>query len=313
MVKPRLIGPPYDLEYRMNLIAFDIGGTQIKYGIVNANGEVLLAQLCDTPKLAGGAGLIQRLIELATPLISEYAAQGIAISSFGLIDAQAGVVLGAAEAVEGYAGTQVKAELEAALKLPVAIDNDVNCVAIAEGWRGAAQGVSNYIAVAIGTGIGGGIVINQHIYRGHRAAAGEWGYMRIDGLIWEDYASMRGLQQAASHLAGAEPLDGRAIFALYDQGDAAIAAVVDNWFKLLATGLVNLIYAINPERLVIGGGITARGEGFLRQLQQAVDVVLLPDFKNMTEIVLASAGNHAGMIGASKNWLNTYGSNGSAV
>lgn len=297
----------------MNLIAFDIGGTQIKYGIVSTAGEVLLAQLCDTPKHKGGAGLVKLLTELATPLVAEYAAQGVAISSFGLIDAEVGVVLGAAEAVAGYTGTQVKVELESALKLPVAIDNDVNCVAIAEGWRGAAQGVANYIAVAIGTGIGGGIVINRQIYRGHHAAAGEWGYMQVDGLVWEDHASMRGLQQAASHLGGAQAMDGKTIFALYDQGDEAIKPVVDNWFKLLATGLANLIYAINPERLVIGGGITARGERFLLQLQQAVDAALLPDFKNMTEIVLASAGNHAGMIGACKNWLNTYAPNNAAV
>ncbi|WP_348944919.1 ROK family protein [Chitinibacter sp. FCG-7] len=290
----------------MNLIAFDIGGTQIKYGIVDETGQVLSAELCDTPKLDGGAGLLKVLIALAEPLKAAYQPAGIAISSFGLIDAKNGAVLGAAEAIDGYTGTQVKAELEAALQLPVAIDNDVNCVAIAEGWRGAAQGVENYIAVAIGTGIGGGIVINDRIYRGHRAAAGEWGYMLVDGLIWEDYASMRGLQHRVQALDTGRSLDGRAIFALYDQGDAQISQVVDQWFAFLATGLANLIYALNPERLVIGGGITARGPVFLAELCAAVDKVLLPDFKNMSQIVLASAGNHAGMIGAVKNWLNTY-------
>ncbi|WP_373975399.1 ROK family protein [Chitinibacter sp. SCUT-21] len=290
----------------MNLIAFDIGGTQIKYGIVDEAGQVLSAQLCDTPKLEGGSGLIKVLITLAQPLITQYQPAGIAISSFGLIDAKTGIVLGAAEAIAGYTGTNVKLELETALLLPVAIDNDVNCVAIAEGWRGAAQGVENYIAVAIGTGIGGGVVINNRIYRGHRAAAGEWGYMLVDGVIWEDHASMRGLQAAAAHLQADAVLDGRAIFARYDQGDEQIKLVVEHWFRLLATGLANLIYAINPERLVIGGGITARGEVFLTQLQQALQAVLLPDFKNMSEVVLASAGNHAGMIGAVKNWLNTY-------
>ncbi|QLG87545.1 ROK family protein [Chitinibacter bivalviorum] len=291
----------------MNLIAFDVGGTQIKYGIVTENGEVISAALFDTPKYSGGAGLVSVLIRLARELMAKYTVAGVAISTFGLVDAKNGVIIGAAEAIDGYTGTQLKAELELALQLPVAVDNDVNCVAMAEGWQGAAKGVGNYIAVAIGTGIGGGIVIDERIYRGHRAAAGEWGYMRIDGLIWEDHASMRGLQNSVNQsIDSAEPLDGKAIFALYDQGNTQIQAIVQAWFKLLARGLANLIYAFNPERIVIGGGITARGAQFLHELTSAVQTELQPDFQEMTQIVLASAGNHAGMIGASKNWLNTY-------
>ena len=155
----------------MALIAFDIGGTQIKYGLVERDGTVLSAALYDTPKHCGGEGLVAALIQLAQTLQQQQPVEGIAISSFGLIDAENGVVLGAAEAVPGYTGTAVKAALQAALGLPVSIDNDVNCVALAEGWRGAAQQVRHYIAVAIGTGIGGGIVLNGQIYRGHRAAA----------------------------------------------------------------------------------------------------------------------------------------------
>ncbi|WP_047393686.1 ROK family protein [Chitinibacter sp. ZOR0017] len=289
----------------MALIAFDIGGTQIKYGLVERDGTVLSAALYDTPKYAGGEGLVAALIQLAHSLQQQQPVEGIAISSFGLIDAENGVVLGAAEAVPGYTGTAVKAALQAALGLPVSIDNDVNCVALAEGWRGAAQQVRHYIAVAIGTGIGGGIVLNGQIYRGHRAAAGEWGYMWIDGLVWEDHASMRGLVNAVNADLQTQ-LDGRDIFARYDAGDVAIVPHVERWFGLLGKGLANLIYAFNPQRLVIGGGITARGDAFHRQLQAAVQAALQPDFQLMTELVLASAGNHAGMIGAVRNWLDEH-------
>ena len=289
----------------MNILSFDVGGTQIKYGIVTQNGEVLTAVVVDTPKQAGGAGLIECLCELVRHMQQQHQIDGIAISTFGLVDVDSGLILGAAEAVPGYAGVSPKAALSQEFGLPVSIDNDVNCVALAEGWRGAAQGVAHYIAVAIGTGIGGGIVLNHQIYRGHRAAAGEWGYMKIDGLIWEDHASMRGLLSAANAVDPNAFTDGRAVFAAYDAQVPLIVPVVQDWFKLLARGIANLIYALNPERVVIGGGVSARGAVFLDELNAAINTQLLPDFQGMTEVVLASAGNHAGMIGAARNWLQT--------
>lgn len=289
----------------MNLLAFDIGGTQIKYGIVSHSGEVLSATVVDTPKYAGGEAVIQLLRELTRTLMQQYVIAGIAISTFGLVDAYSGLVLGAAEAVAGYTGTSPKAALEQEFGLPVSIDNDVNCVALAEGWLGAAQGAAHYLAIAIGTGIGGGIVLNHQIYRGSRAAAGEWGYMRVAGVTWEDHASMRGLLVAVNRAVAQPFANGREVFAAYDAQDPVVSAVVKEWFKLLATGIANLIYAFNPERVVIGGGVSARGTVFLRELNAAIHAELLPDFRGMTDVVLASAGNHAGMIGAARNWLQS--------
>ncbi|UXY14296.1 ROK family protein [Chitiniphilus purpureus] len=287
----------------MNLLAFDIGGTQIKYGLIDQAGEVLHAETVSTQAGQGGAALLERLVMLARPWVEKACPAGIALSTLGLVEPAHGTILAAAEAVPGYIGCSPKAALQQAFGLPVTVENDVNCVALAEGWRGAAQGASHYIAVAVGTGIGGGIVINGRLYRGHRAAAGEWGYMRINGKLWEDHASMRGLVHAAQAATGRIGLDGRAIFAAYDAGDPAFTRLVADWLTLLATGIVNLIYAFNPERVVIGGGIAGRGERFLAELNASIDGILLPDFHGMSRIVLASAGNHAGMIGAARNWL----------
>ncbi len=289
----------------MNLLAFDIGGTQIKYGIVSNTGEVLFATVVDTPKYQGGEALIELLRDLTRTMMNQYVIAGIAISTFGLVDAYSGLILGAAEAVEGYAGKSPKDALEKEFGLPVSIDNDVNCVALAEGWLGAAQGAAHYIAIAVGTGIGGGIVVNHQIYRGSRAAAGEWGYMRVAGVIWEDHASMRGLLAAANAKMNHQFANGREVFTAYDAQDPVVSSVVKDWFKLLATGIANLIYAFNPGRVVIGGGVSARGAVFLRELDTAIQAELQPDFRGMTDIVLASAGNHAGMIGAVRNWLQS--------
>ncbi|MGL4996561.1 MAG: ROK family protein, partial [Deefgea sp.] len=149
------------------------------------------------------------------------------------------------------------------------------------------------------------IVLNHQIYRGSRAAAGEWGYMRIAGVIWEDYASMRGLLAAANSKMHNQFANGREVFDAYDAQDPVVSIVVKDWFKLLATGIANLIYAFNPERVVIGGGVSARGSLFLRELNSAISAELLPDFRGMTDVVLANAGNHAGMIGAVRNWLQS--------
>ncbi|MGL4995818.1 MAG: ROK family protein, partial [Deefgea sp.] len=96
----------------MNLLAFDIGGTQIKYGIVSNTGEVLSATVVDTPKYEGGEAVIELLRELTRTMMNQYVIAGIAISTFGLVDAYSGLILGAAEAVEGYAGVSPKAALE---------------------------------------------------------------------------------------------------------------------------------------------------------------------------------------------------------
>ncbi|WP_169307260.1 ROK family protein [Chitiniphilus eburneus] len=286
----------------MNLLAFDIGGTHIKYGFVNDAGKVGETWVADTEGKRGADFVLARLVELAGPLVEQYRPDGIAVSTLGLIDPLTGFVTAAAEAIPGYVGTSPLQVLDDAFSLPVTVENDVNCVALAEGWRGSAQGVGNYIALTVGTGIGGGIVIDHRLYRGHRAAAGEWGYMRIADKLWEDHASMRGLICAAKAATG-QTLDGHAIFAGYDGGDPVLTAVVQEWLTLLATGIANLIYAINPQRVVIGGGITSRGARFHEEIDSRITECLLPDFRGMSEIALASAGNHAGMIGAARNWF----------
>ncbi|MFC7421677.1 ROK family protein [Iodobacter arcticus] len=290
-----------------HLLAFDIGGTQIKYGIVSDTGEVLYAEVQNTCAADGGPALLSRLLALAQPLIAQYQPIGIAISSLGLIEPLRGTVLGAAEAVPDYPGIALIPTFENAFGLPTTAENDVNCVALAEGWTGAAQGVQDYLAIAIGTGIGGGIVLGGRLHRGHRAAAGEWGYMKIGGQIWESQASMSGLVRSAEATTGGAGLNGKVIFARLDAGDALMQKVVAEWLDLLATGIANLIYAFNPEKIVLGGGIAGRGELFLSAIRNAVDQQLLPDFKTMTKLALATAGNHAGMLGAVRNWLNTHG------
>ena len=288
------------------VLAFDVGGTWVKYGIVDAQGKLLFSDQLATQSEPDGKALLVRLLGVAGPLVERYAPAGIAFSTLGIIDAAEGRLVGAVEAIDGYFGQSPKASFEAAFAVPVVVENDGNCVALAEGWTGAAAGVRHYLALTLGTGIGGGIVIDGQLYRGASGAAGEWGYMLVDGKVWEDHASPRGLAAAAERLRPGCGYDAEAVFAARDRGDAEMAKLVGDWFALLATGMANLLFAFNPSRLVVGGGITARGPAFLQELRAEIRHRLRPEFYRMCDIALASAGNQAGLLGAARLWLTQH-------
>ena len=289
------------------VLAFDVGGTWVKYGIVDADGRLLLSDQLATQSEPDGKALLTRLLAVAAPLVARHAPAGIAFSTLGIIDAAEGRLVGAVEAIAGYFGQSPKECFEQAFGVPVVVENDGNCVALAEGWTGAAAGVRHYLALTLGTGIGGGIVIDGRLYRGANGAAGEWGYMLVDGQVWEDHASPRGLAAAAERVRPGCGLDAEGVFAARDGGDAEMAALVTAWFGLLATGLANLLFAFNPSRVVIGGGITARGPAFLQELRAEMRLRLRPEFYRMCDIALASAGNQAGLLGAARLWLTQHG------
>ena len=289
------------------VLAFDVGGTWVKFGIVDADGRLLFSEQLATQSEPDGKALLTRLLAIAEPLVACHAPAGIAFSTLGIIDAAEGRLVGAVEAIAGYFGQSPKECFERAFGVPVVVENDGNCVALAEGWTGAAAGVRHYLALTLGTGIGGGIVIDGRLYRGANGAAGEWGYMLVDGKVWEDHASPRGLAAAADKARPGCGLDAEGVFAARDRGDAEMAAVVTAWFGLLATGLANLLFAFNPSRVVIGGGITARGPAFLQELRAEMRLRLRPEFYRMCDIELASAGNQAGLLGAARLWLTQHG------
>ena len=288
------------------VLAFDVGGTWVKVGIVDAHGRLLLSDQLATQSEPDGKALLARLLAVAAPLMERYSPRGIAFSTLGIIDPAEGRLVGAVEAITGYFGQSPKTSFENAFGVPVIVENDGNCVALAEGWTGAAAGVPHYLALALGTGIGGGIVIDGRLYRGAHGAAGEWGYMLVDGKVWEDHASPRGLAAAAEAVRPGCGFDAEDVFAARDRGDAEMAAVLAAWFGLLATGLANLLFAFNPSRVVIGGGITARGDAFLQELQGELRRRLRPEFHRMCDITLASAGNQAGLLGAARLWLTQH-------
>ncbi|GAB6444659.1 ROK family protein [Bacillus luti] len=287
-------------------IAFDIGGTQIKYGIVSETGTVLKHKAVPTEIHLGGEQIVQKLILLSKKLMNEHTISGIGISTAGIVNIYKGIVTGGVEHIPNYATIPIIDRLQEVLKVPVSIDNDVNCAAFGEKWNGVGGDKRNFIMLTLGTGIGGAIFIDGELYRGHSFSAGEWGNMLIEGKTFEEVASISGLIHLVRKYKGEGDWNGKTIFELYDKGDREVAQAVEVFFKHLAIGISNLAYIFNPEMIVIGGGITDRGNQFLKEVKEEVEKYLNKEIYSNCEIELAQNGNCAGMIGAIYHFLHQH-------
>ncbi|PGP47323.1 sugar kinase [Bacillus thuringiensis] len=287
-------------------IAFDIGGTQIKYGIVSEIGRVLKRKTVATEIHLGGERIIQKLIYVSKKIMNEHTIAGIGISTTGIVDINKGIVTGGADHIPGYSTIPIIDRLQEILKVPVSIDNDVNCAAFGEKWNSSGREKENFIMLTLGTGIGGAIFIGGELYRGHSFSAGEWGNMLIEGKTFEEVASISGLIRLVRKYKGKGEWNGKRIFELYDKGDREVAQAVGIFFKHLAIGISNLAYIFNPETIIIGGGITDRGNEFLKEVKEEVSKYLNQEIYNNCEIELAQNGNCAGMIGAIYHFLHHH-------
>ncbi len=208
-------------------------------------------------------------------------------------------------------------------EMPIFIENDANCAAIGEAYAGCGNGAKNFVAVTLGTGVGSGIIVDGKIVNGVNCAGGECGHMVIllDGEpctcgrkgCWEAYASATALirqtkkameedpSSVMHELAKAEgKVSGRTAFDAMRRGDIAAINVVDNYIKYVACGLINIVNALQPEIICVGGGICNEGETLMKPLRRFVQAERYSiHSKIQTRIVKAELGNDAGIIGAS--------------
>lgn len=298
-------------------IGFDIGGTNTKYGIVNEQGKILEKAAFKTNhekiEFLSDLESIVKKMQLSYPKI-----KGIGISAPGIIKKNGYMVT--AGAIKSLYGTNLKVEMEERCKLPTSVDNDANAAAIAEKWIGNARELENYLCIVLGTGIGGGIVINKQLYRGAHGMAGEFGWMMIDKLPDEGNLETVSLNQRAAIVGGlcfqynkkiaelksdTETIeDAREIFLLEEQGDELAREVVGQFLEDIAVGLVNLIAAFDPEAILIGGAISSNGE-FMKRLTEKVFSVEARhesiNYLNAHELIPikpAKLKNDAGILGA---------------
>ena len=291
----------------MNYLCLDIGGTSVKYGVADETGNLLLkGEAPNVIMQKGVKGFAESLVSLAERYRQEYDLQGIAVSTAGVVDPERGVVLYAPKYFPGYPGTHLQELLEAHTGLPCTVENDVNAAALGEYWLGAGKGAKSLFCITVGTGIGGCAILDGQIIHGASCSAGEAGLQHISPEgTWEEIASTSALIRnvaKAKQVPEAE-LDGRKIFAMAQQGDADAAEAIEKQMDDIAAGIANICYILNPERIIVGGGIAAQEKYLYPILDGALRKKLLPLVYDHLALRFASLKNDAGMIGALCNFL----------
>lgn len=294
-------------------ICIDIGGTAIKHGLSSASGTLL--QQGSTPTRAhegGGPGIVRTVRQLIRQYIEtkqeNETIDGIAISTAGMVDPVKGSIFYALPAsIPDYTGTEWKKILEEEFHLPCAVENDVNCAALGELWRGAGRGASSAFMMTIGTSIGGCALYDGHIIHGAGCSAGEIAYMRVPGGRLHDLASATRLVHDVAAAKGVEPetLDGYKVFSLAAAGDKDARQAIATLSGHIADAIGNVVTVMQPEVVILGGGIMAQEAVFRPLLEQDVARQLPPAMYEHTRIAFASLGNDAGMIGALYHLLQT--------
>ena len=309
----------------MYRIGIDLGGTNIKAGVVNDQYEIVASAWCKTrlPRpsqeiLMDMARMAREAAEKAGLTMDDIASVGIDIP--GTCNADTGVVEYACNVQ--FENVPVRDIMHGLLGKDIYIENDANAAALGEALAGAAKGAQSAVCITLGTGVGGGIIIDGRIYGGFNFAGAELGHIVINegGELcgcgrqgcWEAYASATALinqtrRAMVNHpeskmweIAGdLDKVDGRTAFDGMRAEDAVASQVVDTYIQHIACGLINVINIFQPEVLCIGGGICKEGETLMKPLREHIERERYSKYStHQTRLCVAQLGNDAGIIGA---------------
>ena len=241
---------------------------------------------------------------------------GIGVSATGGINTKLGIVEGSAGHIKNWEGTNIRSRLESEFGVKTAVLNDANAAALGEMWKGAAIGKENVVVMTIGTGVGGGIIVDSKILLGRKGFAGEIGHIPVNvdgedcscgnkGCI-EHYGStsalVRNVKEAviSGEIKGIEAgkVDGRLIFKEVAAGNDTVKKYVDEWISYISATLVGLVHIFNPEMIILGGGVSRQKELFVDKVRERVLHGVMPNFAIGLTVEAAKLGNDAGIIGA---------------
>ena len=281
----------------MNILAIDIGGTMIKYGLVSSDGKILSTNKIKTEASKGLNNILNKIDNIFKGY-KENNPVGIAVSGTGQINGVIGKVIGGNPIIPNWIGTNLVKILEEKYNLPIVWENDVNCVALGEKWIGAGKNLKNFICLTIGTGIGGGIILNNQLFRGENFVAGEFGHILIKKGEFEQFASTTALIRLVKERTE-KTLNGKEIFDLEKKEIVEYQEVISEWIENLTDGLSSIVYCFNPANIILGGGVIEQGEALINRVKNSLFKKIGLQFKEKLNIIQAKLGNNAGMIGAS--------------
>lgn len=290
-------------------ITFDVGGTKVKHGLFLENGSILSKNSYIT-QCTNLEFFLDDMVDTIKMYTKNNRVSGVAISLPGFINPRTGYSERAG-AVTALNNQNLKRLLEARIPLQVEIENDGNCTAIAEKKSGNAKKCTDFICLTIGTGIGGGIFINGKLLHGHSFRGGEFGFMITHtgsyDSIMHDNASTTALINSYKKLKGIseyENISGETVFLELDNNEA-VKRLIDDWIKNISYGIFNLAATLNPQKILIGGGVTAQPDLLININHQLDQIYWWKEIKIPVE--RCRHQNEAGMIGAMYNLILKQG------
>lgn len=292
------------------VVGVDLGGTKIAAALVDASGDVGEVRTCLTPAAAGP----QAVLDASAGLVREVAGPGsiaaVGVGSAGVVDPRSGRVLSATDALAGWAGTDLRGGLAARLGARVTVDNDVNAHAVGEAWRGAGRGVGTMLLVTAGTGVGAAIVVGGRPLPGRRHMVGEIGHLPARGAEGlrcgcgreghlEAVASGPGLVRHHETLSGRALPDARAVVAAAHTGDATARRAVADAARALGTALAAVVTTLDPDVVVLGGGLAGAGPLWWDGVESALRAELV-DLLADVPLRTPALGGAAAVVGAAR-------------
>jgi len=309
----------------MYYIGIDLGGTNIAAGVVDENGKIIYKESTPTNRGRSYKEIIKdmsmltlKVIKTASVSLSDI--KSIGIGSPGTPNSKEGVLIYSNNLM--FENVPMRVEMQKHIDLPVFLDNDANCAALAESVCGAAKDVQDSVTITLGTGVGAGIVIGGKVFSGFNNAASELGHTVIVSGgekctcgrkgCWEAYASATAIIRQTKRAAQENPesiinklingdlskIDAKTAFDAARQNDKVGEKVVSQYIFYIAEGLINIINAIEPEMIAIGGGVSKEGEYLLKPLREFINEGTYCTQVAQTQIKVAQMGNDAGIIGA---------------
>lgn len=307
-------------------IGIDMGGMSIKFGLVNRNNEIVDKMVIPTRLDVPPSEMIQDMIDIIEDLLKKHALsvedlEGIGLDSPGTVDDKSGVILYSNN--YHWENVPIIKQMQEAFPVPMAIANDADAAALGEVCAGAAKGTESAVLITLGTGVGGGVIQNGKIFHGPLKGGMELGHMVIQAGgelctcgrkgCFETYSSAMALLRMAKNAAMKNPdsimnemckndmenMNGIIPFDAAAQGDKAAIEVIDLYEDYLAVGIANVINIFRPEKVILGGGVSAQKENLTKPVQEKVNAMCFGgEHGEVAQVVTSQLGNDAGIIGA---------------
>ncbi|MBQ3114783.1 MAG: ROK family protein [Clostridia bacterium] len=306
----------------MYYIGIDIGGMSIACGITDEKFNIIYKDSVPTEPKRPGEEIVADIICLVKKVMDkanakEQEVKSIGIGAPGMLDRENGVIVRSSNI--NFRNTNIRQLINQQINVPVYVDNDANCAALGEAVSGSTKKVDNSVMITLGTGVGGGVILNKKIYSGFNGHAGELGHTVIvyggepcgcgRNGCWETYASVTALIRQTKKAIEENPdsilaksvdggVNGKTAFDAMRANCPVAKKVVDQYIKYVAVGIVDIINILMPEMIAIGGGISKEGDAIIKPLTEEVTINMYKKMAVPCEIVTATLGNDAGIIGA---------------